>query len=109
MAKIVSTFTGEGRLSFRGLSFDVSYTFKVVRDGRRGRNALVGSITGDALALREAFKSTCAQLHVSDGSEHSIDIIAHSEGGSVAFFMSRDSETIRTRGNVVRLRAGDPC
>ena len=91
MAKIVEIVEGDGRLNIRGEWVSVSYSFKAVRDFR-GKPTLVGSITGDPHTIREAFKCTAARLELCDGTEHSVDIVAHSEGRSTAYFARSASE-----------------
>jgi hypothetical protein len=104
MAKIVTTVLGDGRLFIRGLWVAVSYAFKEVRDDRRGSPALVGTITGDAQMIREAFRCTGARLLLDDGTEHSVDVVAHSEGSATAYFTSSAWQTRPGRSVMYQIR-----
>lgn len=72
----------EGVLKFRDYAAATVYT--LTSDARRKMGK--GSVTADPERLRDAFRSGDATLQLADGRDLRIMLVAHSEGGSTAWF-----------------------
>lgn len=54
-----------------------------------GRKSGKGSLTGDPDSLRRAFRAGECRLTLDDGESLNIAVVAHTEGGQVAYFELR--------------------
>ncbi|UAL09389.1 hypothetical protein [Caulobacter segnis] len=61
----------------------------VITNGVAGRKGGKGSLTGDPDILRQAFRAGDCRLTLDDGAALGIAVIAHTEGGDVAYFELR--------------------
>lgn len=67
-------------------SYPVSFELRYI--DRQGLRVAKGGLTGDAEAMREAFRTGRARLSLDDGKHLEIAIVAHTEGSSTAYFES---------------------
>jgi hypothetical protein len=77
------------------LSREFVVTYAVQRHDKRGRKRMSGSVTGDPDLIRQAYRATSLRLRLADGSEHALNIVAHSTGSSTAFFKSVEQADFR--------------
>lgn len=61
----------------------------LITNGPAGRRNGKGSVTGDADVLRQAFRSGECRLTLDDGEALNIAVVAHTEGGDIAYFELR--------------------
>lgn len=64
------------------VSFELRYS------DSQGLRVAKGGLTGDAEAMREAFRAGRARLSLDDGKNLEIAIVAHAEGSTTAYFES---------------------
>ncbi len=67
-------------------SYPVSFELRYIDS--QGLRVAKGGLTGDAEAMREAFRAGRARLSLDDGKNLEIAIVAHTEGSSTAYFES---------------------
>lgn len=72
----------DGMLKFRDYAAATVYTLQSDAKRRVGK----GSVTADPDSLRAAFRDGHATLQLCDGRDVRILVVAHSEGGSTAWF-----------------------
>ena len=80
--------TGSGALSIAREQAPVDFSLLMV-SAPAGRKAGKGSLTGDPDVLRQAFRAGECRLTLDDGEALNIAVVAHTEGGSVAYFELR--------------------
>lgn len=78
--------TGAGVLTIGREAHPVSFEIRYVE--AVGRKSARGGVTGDADAMRRAFREGYARLALDDGHEIPVTIVAHAEGAQTAFFES---------------------
>jgi hypothetical protein len=80
--------TGNGALTVARVEEAVIFSL-LVTNGPAGRKSGKGSLTGDPAALRQAFRAGECRLTLDDGVALNIAVVAHTEGGGVAYFELR--------------------
>lgn len=78
--------TGIGALTVGRETLPVSFEIRFIE--AVGRKSVRGGVTGDADAMRRAFREGYARLQLDDGDTFPITIVAHSDGADTAFFES---------------------
>ena len=80
--------TGNGALTVARQDSAVAFSL-LVANGPAGRKSGKGSLTGEPDVLRRAFRAGECRLTLDDGEALNIDVVAHTEGGEVAYFELR--------------------
>ena len=80
--------TGNGALTVAREQEAVIFSL-LVTNGPAGRKAGKGSLTGEPDMLRQAFRAGDCRLTLDDGKALNIAVVAHTEGGGVAYFEVR--------------------
>jgi len=80
--------TGRGALTVARQEQAVLFSL-VITNGIAGRKAGKGSLTGEPDMLRQAFRAGDCRLTLDDGKALNIAVVAHTEGGGVAYFEVR--------------------
>ena len=80
--------TGNGALTVARQDSAVAFSLLLV-SGPAGRKTGKGSVTGEPDILRQAFRAGECRLTLDDGETLNIAVVAHTEGGEVAYFELR--------------------
>lgn len=80
--------TGAGVLTVARQDSAVAFSL-LLASGPAGRKSGKGSVTGEPEILRQAFRAGECRLTLDDGEALSIAVVAHTEGGEVAYFELR--------------------
>jgi len=80
--------TGDGALTVARQDTVVAFSL-LLTTGVAGRRSGKGSVTGDPAVLRQAFRAGECRLTLDDGEALNIAVVAHTEGGEVAYFEVR--------------------
>jgi hypothetical protein len=80
--------TGSGALMVARQESAVAFSL-LLTAGPAGRKSGKGSVTGEPEMLRQAFRAGECRLTLDDGEALSIAVVAHTEGGEVAYFELR--------------------
>ena len=80
--------TGSGVLTVARQDSAVAFSL-LLASGPAGRKSGKGSVTGDPDILRQAFRAGECRLTLDDGEVQNIAVVAHTEGGEVAYFELR--------------------
>ena len=80
--------TGNGVLMVARQDSPVAFSL-LLTSGPAGRKGGKGSVTGDPDILRQAFRAGECRLTLDDGEALNIAVVAHTEGGEVAYFELR--------------------
>ena len=80
--------TGSGTLTVAREQVAVDFSLLMI-NAPAGRKTGKGSLTGEPDLLRQAFRAGECRLTLDDGEALNIAVVAHTEGGSVAYFELR--------------------
>lgn len=80
--------SGVGALTVARQQQAVTFSL-VITTGIAGRRGGKGSLTGEPDVLRQAFRAGDCRLTLDDGAVLDIAVIAHTDGGDVAYFELR--------------------